>query len=168
MAGLWPFGRARAGGAEPRRATTPAALKRERRALAREREQLVRDLGGIVYEMFRLDRFRVELVTDRCRTLMALDERIGEIDELLASAGGRTPRCECGAPIPWNAHFCQNCGRPAGPRPVVACARCGSPLPADVRFCSSCGSPVELGAEVSADTEPGGEPVDVVPAAREQ
>ena len=171
MAGLWPFGRSRAG-TELRRASTPGALKRERRALAREREQLVRDLGGIVYEMFRLDRFRVELVTDRCRALVALDERIGEIDELLSSAGGRRPRCECGAPIPWGAHFCQNCGRPAGPRPVVACARCGSPLPADVRFCSSCGSPVELGAEpgaeVSDDTEPDGEPVDVVPAAREQ
>ncbi len=167
MAGLWPFGRSGTGTA-PRRASTPGALKRERRALAHEREQLVRDLGGIVYEMFRLDRFRVELVTDRCRTLAALDERSDEIDELLASAGGRSPRCECGAPIPWNAHFCQNCGRPAGPRPVVACARCGSPLPADVRFCSSCGSPVELGAGVPDDTEPDGEPVDVVPAAREQ
>jgi hypothetical protein len=167
MAGLWPFGRSRAG-TERRRASTPGALRRERRTLAREREQLVRDLGGLVYEMFRLDRFRVELVTDRCRTLVAIDERIEEIDTLLASAGGRSPRCECGAPIPWNAHFCQNCGRPAGPRPVVACARCGSPLPADVRFCSSCGSAVELGAPVSEDTEPGGEPVDVVPAAREQ
>jgi predicted nucleic acid-binding Zn ribbon protein len=167
MAGLWPFGRSRAG-TELRRASTPGALKRERRALAREREQLVRDLGGIVYEMFRLDRFRVELVTDRCRALVAVDERIDEIDELLSSAGRRSPRCECGAPIPWGAHFCQNCGRPAGPRPVVACARCGSPLPADVRFCSSCGSPVERGAGVSADTEPDGEPVDVVPAAREQ
>lgn len=146
----------------------PGTLKRERRALARDREQLVRDLGGIVYEMFRLDRFRVELVTDRCRALVAIDERIAEIDELLDTAGGRSPRCECGAPIPWGAHFCQNCGRPAGPRPVVACARCGSPLPADVRFCSSCGSPVELGAEVPDDTEPDGEPVDVVPAAREQ
>jgi Double zinc ribbon len=133
-----------------------------------EREQLVRDLGGIVYEMFRLDRFRTELVTERCRALVALDDRIEEIDQLLTSARGRSPRCECGAPIPWGAHFCQNCGRPAGPRPVIACARCGTPLPADVRFCGSCGSPVDLGAELPEDTEPDGEAVDVVPAARQQ
>src|SRR5215204_1862675 len=143
MARLWPFGRSRVEVA-PRRVSTPGALKRERRALAREREQLVRDLGGIVYEMFRLDRFRVELVTDA----------------LLSAATARGPRCECGAPIPWGAHFCQNCGRPAGPRPVVACARCGAPLPADVRFCSSCGTPVELTPELPEDTEPDGEPVD--------
>jgi hypothetical protein len=159
MARLWPFGRSPVEVA-PRRASTPGALKRERRALAREREQLVRDLGGIVYEMFRLDRFRVELVTDRCRTLAALDDRIDEIDALLSTATARGPRCECGAPIPWGAHFCQNCGRPAGPRPVVACARCGAPLPADVRFCSSCGTPVELTSELPEDTEPDGEPVD--------
>ena len=165
MARLWPFGRSRAAGTAPRRATTPGALKRERRALNRERDELVRDLGGIVYQMFRLDRFRVELVTDRCRTLMALDERIDEIDELLTAATRRGPRCECGAPIPWDAHFCANCGRPAGPRPVVTCARCGSPLPADVRFCGTCGSPVEGGLELPEDTEPDGEPVDVVPAA---
>ena len=76
MAGLWPFGRFRAAGTEPRRASTPGTLKRERRALTRERNQLVRDLGGIVFEMYRLDRFRVEVVTDRCRALVALDRRI--------------------------------------------------------------------------------------------
>jgi double zinc ribbon protein len=162
MRGLWPFGRART--TAPGRAPTPAALKRERRFLLREREALVRDLGGIVYEMFRLDRFRVELVTERCRALLALDERIVELDGLLSSAG-RSPRCECGAPLPWGAHFCQNCGRPAGSRPVVACARCGTPLPAGARFCGSCGSPVELAAELQADTQPDGEHVEAVPAA---
>jgi hypothetical protein len=165
MGKLWPFGRSRSAATAPRRTSTPGALKRERRALVRERDQLVRDLGGIVYEMFRLDRFRVELVTERCLALVSLDDRIDELDALLSAATSRGPRCECGAPIPWSAHFCQNCGRPAGPRPVVACARCGSPLPADVRFCGSCGTPVELPPEVPEDTEPDGEPVKVMPAA---
>src|ERR671915_679605 len=102
MAGLWRFGRSRTAATARRRPVTPAALKRERRLLLREREELVRDLGGLVYEMFRLDRFRVELVTERCRALVALDERIEEIDGFL-SAGKRTPRCECGAPIAWGA-----------------------------------------------------------------
>jgi len=167
MAGLWPFGRSSAPRAAAARPATPAALKRERRVLLREREQLVRDLGGIVYEMFRLDRFRVEVVTARCRALVELDERLDHVEELLAGARRRGARCECGAPIPWGSHFCQNCGRPVGPQPVVSCARCGSPLAADVRFCGTCGSAVEFGsgaavaapalAEAPADTLPGGD-----------
>jgi hypothetical protein len=136
------------------------ALKRERRVLVREREQLVRDLGGSSTRCSGSTGFRVELVTERCRTLASLDDRIDEIDALLSAATSRGPRCECGAPLPWGAHFCQNCGRPAGPRPVVACARCGAPLPAGVRFCSSCGTPDEQTSELPEDTEPDGEPVD--------
>jgi len=172
VAGPWPFGRPSDDGAEAPRRTTPAGLKRERRALAREREQLVRDLGGLVYEMFRLDRFRVEVVTERCQALVAIDGRIEEIETSLSAATRRGPRCDCGAPIPWGSHFCQNCGRPVGPQPVVSCARCGSPLPADVRFCGSCGSPVELTPsaavqplpELPADTQPGSKPADAVQA----
>jgi Double zinc ribbon len=168
MAGLWPFGRNRpartTAGEAPRHASQPGALKRERRALLREREDRLRDLGGLVFEMFRRDRFRVELVTERCSDLVALEQRLDELDSLLAAASGRGAlRCACGAPLAWGAHFCANCGRPAGPRPVVSCARCGSPLPADVRFCSSCGSPVEVPRpEPPADTQP--EPAPKEPA----
>jgi Double zinc ribbon len=158
MAGLWPFGRGRRGrtaeGDAPRRASHPAALKRERRALLREREDRIRDLGGLVFEMFRRDRFRVELVTERCGDLVALEQRLNELDSMLATANRRGGlRCECGAPLAWGAHFCANCGRPVGPRPVVACARCGSPLPAEAKFCASCGSAVELKPEPPADTQ---------------
>jgi Double zinc ribbon len=156
MARLWPFGTREArtaGGEAPRHASQPAALKREHRALLREREERIRDLGGLVFEMFRRDRFRVELVTERCADLVALDERLEELDTLLAAARHGGLRCECGAPLPWGAHFCANCGRPVGARPVVACARCGSPLPADVKFCSSCGSPVEGPREPPAETQ---------------
>jgi hypothetical protein len=158
MTGLWPFGRGRRGrtaeGEAPRRASHPTALKRERRALLREREERIRDLGGLVFEMFRRDRFRVELVTERCSDLVALEERLNEIDALIATASRRGGlRCECGAPLAWGAHFCANCGRPVGPRPVVACARCGAPLPAEAKFCGTCGSAVELAPELPADTE---------------
>jgi hypothetical protein len=158
MARLWPFGRNRrtrtAEGEAPRRASHPAALKRERRALLREREDRIRDLGGLVFEMFRRDRFRVELVTERCADLVALEERLNELDALLASANRRGGlRCDCGAPLAWGAHFCANCGRPVGPRPVVSCARCGAPLPAQAKFCGSCGSAVELQSELPEDTQ---------------
>lgn len=153
MAGLWPFGRGRAArpaGTEASRPSShPSALKRERRALLREREERIRDVGGLVFEMFRRDRFRVELITERCSDLVAIDERLAEIDALLAAAHGRGGvRCACGAPLPVGAHFCANCGRPVGPRPVVACARCGSPLPAEAQFCSRCGSAVEQAPEI--------------------
>jgi hypothetical protein len=166
MAGL--FGRGRfartAAGEAPRRATHPGALKRERRALLREREERLRDLGGLVFEMFRRDRFRVELVTERCADLAALEGRLDELDSLLAAATTRGGlRCACGAPLAGSAHFCANCGRPAGPRPVIACARCGSPLPADVDFCGRCGSRVETEAPgPPADTQP--DPVPKEPA----
>ena len=169
MAGLWPFGRGRsartAGGEAPRRASHPAALKREQRALLREREERIRDLGGIVFEMFRRDRFRVELVTERCADLVALEKRLDELDSLLHAARRGGPRCECGAPLPWGAHFCGNCGRPVGSRPVVACARCGAPLPANAKFCGNCGSAVEQPDEPSADTQ--AEPAAEEPAAKE-
>jgi Double zinc ribbon len=159
MAGLWPFGRSRrartAAGEAPRRASHPAVLKREQRALLREREERVRDLGGLVFEMFRRDRFRVELVTERCADLVAVDQRLEELDSLL-SASRRGLRCACGAPLAWGAHFCANCGRAVGSRPVVACARCGTPLPADVKFCGNCGSAVEIPRqeEPPDDTQP--------------
>jgi Double zinc ribbon len=162
MAGLWPFGRNRPAHTAPG-ASNPAALKRERRSLLREREDRLRDLGGLVFEMFRRDRFRVELVTERCSDLVALEQRLDEVDALLGAATGRGLRCTCGAPLAWGAHFCANCGRPAGPRPVVSCARCGSPLPADVKFCGSCGSPVDVPRhEPPADTQP--EPAPKEPA----
>ena len=165
MARLWPFGRRRrAAGESPRHPSNPGAVKRERRALLREREDRLRDLGGLVFEMYRRDRFRTDLVTERCAELVTLEERIGALDALLAAAGTRGGlRCVCGAPLAWGAHFCANCGRPAGPHPVVSCARCGTPLPADVKFCGRCGSPVEAQRpEPPADTQP--EPAPKEPA----
>jgi hypothetical protein len=157
MAGWGPFRRANSAGTDVQRRTAgPKALRRERRILLREREERIRDLGGLVFEMFRRDRFRVELVTQRCSELMTLEERLDELASLISSAGGHaTVRCECGAPVAWGTHFCANCGRPVGPRPVVSCARCGSPLPANVQFCGHCGSPVDSGQpELPADTQP--------------
>jgi predicted amidophosphoribosyltransferase len=165
MAGWGPFRRANsAGGDVQRRTASPKALKRERHLLLREREERIRDLGGLVFEMFRRDRFRVELVTQRCSELLALEERLNEVTALISSAGGHTTvRCECGAPVARGTHFCANCGRPVGPRPVVSCARCGSPLPANVQFCGHCGSPVDSGQpELPADTQP--EPAPKEPA----
>src|SRR5947207_2785650 len=103
-------------------------MRRERRSLVRVREERLRDLGGLMLEMFRRDQFRQDLLVERCDELVALDERLQELDTLLAATvSSRRPappaRCACGAPLVWGSHFCANCGRPvAATPPVVACA----------------------------------------------
>src|SRR5438132_6225590 len=106
----------------------PGQLRRERRQLLRVREQRVRDLGGLMLEMYRRDQFRQDLLVDRCAELLSLEERLQELDALLQTAISvrRTrpaARCECGAPILWGSHFCGNCGRTVGDA-VVACREC--------------------------------------------
>jgi hypothetical protein len=105
--------------APPRRRPAPpaSALRRERRALLRLREQKLRDLGGLSLEMYRRDRFREDLLLERCAELIGLDARIHELDVLLGAtqrAPGvpKTARCECGAPLLWGSRFCASCGRP--------------------------------------------------------
>lgn len=100
-------------------------------------------------EMFRRDQFRQDLIVERCDELVSLDERLQELDTLLAAAvsvrrAAPAARCECGAPLVWGSHFCANCGRPAAATPpVVSCPQCGSALAADAKFCAVCGKAVE-------------------------
>src|SRR5918996_967266 len=102
----------------PRTLPPPGTIRRERRALARTREEQLRDLGGLMLEMYRRDAFRQELLLEKCRDIVALEERLQELDSMLAAATaarrpGSAPRCACGAPILWGSHFCSNCGRVA-------------------------------------------------------
>src|SRR5438067_11846342 len=63
----------------PRRATPPAGLlRRERRAILRAREEGIRDLGGLLLEMYRRDLFREDLLREHCAELLSLDARLQE------------------------------------------------------------------------------------------
>jgi Double zinc ribbon len=156
----------------PRRSLPhPGLLRRERRALLRVREERLRDLGGLILEMFRRDQFRQDLLVERCDELIALDERLQELDTLLAAAAtarraAPAARCACGAPIVWGSHFCANCGRPveASP-PVVACVQCGNALAADAKFCAVCGKTVTSEQQSqAASVEPPPELLEALPA----
>jgi hypothetical protein len=134
----------------PRRSLPhPGVLRRERRALLRAREDRLRDLGGLMLEMYRRDQFRQDLLIERCDELIALDDRVQELDSLLAAAvssrrAAPAARCACGAPIVAGAHFCANCGRAVAAAPAaVTCVNCGSPLPAEATYCAACGAKVE-------------------------
>jgi hypothetical protein len=151
-------GRQQAAGQVVRRAPSPGALRRERRAILKAREERIRDLGGLTLEMYRRSTFRDELLITQCREIVALEERLHELDSMLAAVASarRAPAtCECGAPVPWGSHFCANCGRPVGSEAVVACESCGHPLPADAQFCASCG---KASGSASAEPEPEPEP----------
>ena len=139
-----------------RRAPSPGALRRERREIVRAREERIRDLGGLTLEMYRRSSFRDQLLIEQCREIVALEERLRELDsmlEVVASAGRAPSTCECGAPVPWGSHFCANCGRPVGAEPVVTCKECGHPLPADAGFCANCGHAVEPDEEAAEPAE---------------
>jgi len=80
------------------------------------RERKLRDLGGLMVEMYRRDQFRQDLIVDRCLELARVDERLAELETLLTVAASRgrvreAARCECGAPLFWGAKFCGQCGR---------------------------------------------------------
>ena len=117
-------------------------------------------------EMFRRDQFRQDLLVERCDELTALDERLQELDTLLAASvsvrrAAPAARCACGAPLMGSSHFCANCGRPvAATPPVVGCAQCGSALAADAKFCAVCGHAVtaEQRARAVPDSTPLREP----------
>jgi uncharacterized protein YjiS (DUF1127 family) len=108
-----------------RRALPPVGqLRRERRSLLAVRERKLRDLGGLMLEMYRRDQFRQDLLVDRCVELGQLEGRLAELDALLAAAMSRgktrpAARCECGAPIFWGSKFCAQCGRPVGEAPAL-------------------------------------------------
>jgi hypothetical protein len=144
---------------ERRPAYHPGILRRERRALVRAREERIRDLGGLILEMFRRDRFREDLVREQSQEIFGMEARIQEIDVFLATARHEVPaaRCACGAPIVWGSHFCANCGRPTG-EAVATCPNCGHALPADAKFCGNCGTaapaaPPAEGAETPSYTQ---------------
>jgi Double zinc ribbon len=162
-----------AAGPQPvfRRAPSPGALRRERRAIVKAREERVRHLGGLTLEMYRRSSFRDQLLIEQCREIVALEDRLRELDSMLeavATARRAPATCECGAPVPWGSHFCANCGRPVGAEPVVACESCGHPLSADATFCAHCGHPVETTDEPEPQPEAEAEPKTDVEAQAEE
>jgi hypothetical protein len=155
----------------PRRALPhPGQLRKERRALLRVREERLRDLGGLMLEMFRRDQFRQDLLVERCDELIALDDRLQELDTLLAATvsvrrAAPAARCACGAPLVWGSHFCANCGRPTtATPPVVACTKCGAALAAEAKFCAVCGKAVSADQQSdAAAVEPPQELLEALP-----
>jgi hypothetical protein len=106
-------------------------LRRERHALLRFREERLRDLGGLLLEMFRRDRFREDLVRERCEELLELEDHLAALDSLLGISWTlpEPARCACGAPLAQEARFCAACGLRTDGRPVRQAERPAEPGP---------------------------------------
>ena len=80
-----PLLRRRAGceGRRPAAPARPALLRRERRALGKAREEALRELGGLLVEMYRRGGFREDLLAERCAAVVGIDARLAEIEDLL-------------------------------------------------------------------------------------
>ncbi len=127
---------------------TTGPLQDRRRRLVSAREATLRDLGGLMLEMYKRNRFREELLLDKCEEVLAIEVEIAHVDQRLfqlapATASGQRPigRCECSAPIMPGQNFCAVCGRAFAtltqPR---TCGTCGSGLRTADAFCATCGS----------------------------
>ncbi|MFL5938366.1 MAG: zinc ribbon domain-containing protein [Gaiellaceae bacterium] len=100
----------------------PSRLRRERRALLHYREERIRELGGLMLEMYRQDDVRQDVLHEQAAAIVALEDRVREVDRLLAA-------------------------RTSSGRARVRCSRCGTPLHSGARFCPSCGQPLQSPAQ---------------------
>ncbi len=61
----------------------PRELRRERNRLEQTRERALRDLGGLVVEMAKRERMRVDLLADRAAIILGLSDQLGALDDAL-------------------------------------------------------------------------------------
>ena len=85
-------------------------LRRERRALLETRAEALQNVGALLVEMYRRGKFRRDVLSESCASVLGIDTRLAEIDDLLQRRGG-VPRCDCGSALFRGTHFCPNCGR---------------------------------------------------------
>jgi hypothetical protein len=60
------------------------------------REERIRDLGGLTLEMYRRSSFRDELLIEQCREIVALEERVQELDSMLSAVAATTSASSAG------------------------------------------------------------------------
>ena len=118
--------------------------------------------------MFRRDRFREDLVRERCEELLEVDDHLAALDSLLGLSWTLPDQacCACGATVADDAQFCAACGRSLGDadRP---CPACGSALPADATFCARCGMRADARTVEASAAQVGPAELEQVPAVAE-
>src|SRR5579863_708715 len=121
-------------------------MRRRIRFLSKARELAYRDLGGLVFEMQRLDRRNDELVAAKLEVLAGFDTELRTLESALEERRAVVVLREAG---------------------IAACPRCAAIHGSDDRFCPMCGMPLGRRAEVpiAATPQPGTPPSPNAPAA---
>jgi hypothetical protein len=109
---------------------TRSKLRRRLRFLRRQRDVLLRDLGGLVFDLHRFGQRRDQLVVAKLSVIRSADADLRSLEQVL---GDRRPVHDLRVPGIGGA-----------------CPSCGALLPSDARFCAYCGTPA------SAARHPGG------------
>ena len=98
------------------------SLRRRLRYLERARHVMLRDLGGLVYEIHRREHADAKTLVDaKVERLAAVDAELRELDQALG------PRGETVLREPGIGGSCPNCGE-LHPSDARFCARCGTAL----------------------------------------
>ena len=99
--------------------TQRGRLRRQIRFLRKQRELQMRDLGGLVFDMYRFGSKRQDLVREKLRLMFEADRELREFEAMLGGGrrrlevrepgvGGSCPRCL--TLYSTDAHYCWRCG----------------------------------------------------------
>ena len=93
-------------------------LRRRVRFLRKQRELQMRDLGGLIFDMYRFGSKRQDLVREKLRLMFEADRELREFEAMLGGrrrldvrepgVGGSCPRCL--TLYSTDAHYCWRCG----------------------------------------------------------
>jgi hypothetical protein len=117
-------------------------MRRRMRFLRKARELAYRDLGGLVFDLYRFGQRHDELVSAKLGALALLDAELRSIEHALNEHRGVTVLREAG---------------------VAACPRCAAVHSSADRFCPSCGMPIGRHAERPIAAGPVAAPAPSVP-----
>jgi hypothetical protein len=130
-------------------------------SLAKQKEELLTELGNIAFTMYTKGSFNETLLNSKCLVIANLNNEIGEREKELRdirlkaeeAMGKKRPvdRCACGADIFENTKFCGVCGRKVeakedridGGESLKKCAQCNNLVDLEARFCNNCGARLE-------------------------
>ena len=142
-------------------------LRRRLRYLRRVRELQLRDLGGLVYETYRMSRPRQDLVERKVGALAATDAELTGLEHALDDVrplrelrepgiGGQCPRC--GELFGTDARFCSHCGAGLAGEAAAALGQFGASTAA-APGAAPAGSPATpLAAPAGSPATPGARP----------
>jgi hypothetical protein len=102
-------------------ASSTRGLRRQRKRLLKERDQMIFHLGGLAYELHRLGELRSPVAERRAGMIVTLDSTVESIEAQLISRG--------------------KAAAPAQRLPIVvgSCRTCRTLFVADARYCMKCG-----------------------------